>query len=219
MDYEKPLLMPEIVKSRLRLLSKNLNFNPRNVIDIGAYEGYWSVGIKEIFPDCNIFMIEGDEDKKEILSKRRFPYEIVLLSDKENITTFYKTKHMYTTGNSIYKENSNSFTGDEYYSIQILTQTLDKVVEKHKLTDIDIIKIDVQGAEKDVILGGIRTVRSCKAIILELSIVEYNQGAPQILEILNFMDQISFKIYDIIELHYDPNNNSLLQIDIIFIHK
>jgi hypothetical protein len=65
MDYEKPLLMSETIKSRLRLLSKNLNFIPRNVIDIEAYEGYWSVGIKQIFSDCNIFMIEGDEDKKK----------------------------------------------------------------------------------------------------------------------------------------------------------
>ena len=42
---------------------------------------------------------------------------------------------MYTTGNSIYKENSNSFSGNEYYSVQILTKTLDKVVENHNLTD------------------------------------------------------------------------------------
>lgn len=125
---------------------------------------------------------------------------------------------MYTTGNSTYKENSSSFTGNEYYSVQILLQTLDKVVEKNKLTDIDIIKFDVQGAEKDVILGCIRTVGSCKAIILELSVVEYNQGAPQILEMLNFMDQLSFKIYDIIDVHYD-NNYSLIQFDVIFIHK
>lgn len=218
MDYSKPLLMSKPVKSRLKLLSQNLNFVPRNVIDIGAYEGYWSIGFKEIFPDCNIFMIEGDEDKTEILNKRQIPYEIALLSDKEKTTTFYKTKHMYTTGNSIYKENSNSFSGNEYYSVQILTKTLDKVVENHNLTDIDIIKIDVQGAEKDIIMGGIRTIRSCKAVILELSLVEYNQGAPLILEMLNFMDQLSFKIHDIIELHYD-HISRLTQIDIIFIHK
>jgi hypothetical protein len=39
---------------------------------------------------------------------------------------------MYTTGNSTYKENSSNFTGNEYYSVQILLQTLDKMVEKKK---------------------------------------------------------------------------------------
>jgi len=213
MSYEIPLLMPEHVKERLR----NLDFYPRTVLDIGAYEGYWSKDIKNIFPSCQPFMIEGDKDKDKILKNCGFPYEIALLSESKKDVKFYKSRCVYTTGNSIYLENSRYFFDPEYfYTEQVVTTTLKDVVERNKITNIDLIKLDVQGSEKDIMLGGLDVVRKCKAIFIEMSVLEYNIGSPSFVEMVNFLDQIGFRFTDIVDLNYDSSSKKLSQFDAIF---
>lgn len=201
-------------------MSQLLGFIPRTVLDIGAFEGYWSRGIKEVFPTCHPFMIEGDKDKAEKLESTGHPFEIALLADKEKSVTFHKTKGVYTTGNSIYIENSLSFANGNptYYTVTERTKTLSELVRRQGLRNIDLIKLDVQGAEKDVLMGGVDVLLSCKAVILEISLGEYNRGAPQVAEMIVFMDQMGFSMYDIVELHYDEKSQ-LQQFDAIFVPK
>jgi FkbM family methyltransferase len=217
MSYEDPLLMPEHVKGRLR----QLGFQPRTVLDIGAYEGYWSKDIKRIFPSCQPFMIEGDKDKDELLSKCGFPYEIALLSESKKDVTFYKSHCKYTTGNSIYPENSNYFRDPKYFHTEkVTTTTLQDVVERNGITDIDLIKLDVQGSEKDIMLGGLDVVRGSKAIFIEMPVVEYNVGSPNFVEMVNFLDQLGFRFADIVDLRYDNcTTQTLTQFDAIFLRK
>jgi hypothetical protein len=41
-----------------------------------------------------------------------------------------------------------------------------------------LIKIDVQGAELDVLKGSLNTLSNCKYLIVELQDINYNNGAP-----------------------------------------
>lgn len=208
--------MNEAVKSRLKLLP----FIPRTVLDIGAFEGYWSKGIKEVFPECSPFMIEANPDKEANLKNMGFRYEIALLSDEEKITDFYVYNAKYTTGSSMYLQNEDyCLQKYSYTTYKIPATTLKDIVEQHKLIDIDLIKLDVQGAEKEIILGGFDIIRGAKAIVLELSVVDFNYGTPQLLEMITFMDSIGFKLSDIIELHYGAQSNMLEQFDTIFTKK
>jgi FkbM family methyltransferase len=220
-DYVKPLIMPEKYKARLRVLSTNLSFQPRTVLDIGAYEGHWSQGIKDVFPNCNVFMIEGDEDKYTHLNRTGLPFAIALLSDKEKEVTFHKTNSLYTTGNSIYRELSPTFdhSNPRYYSVQRITQTLSNVVRNNNIKNIDLVKIDVQGSEKDIILGGVDVIRQARVVILEVAITEYNQGAPKILEMLLLMEQLGFRVYDIFEIMYSAQDYHLEQLELCFIQQ
>lgn len=215
MSYEKPLLMPEHVKKRLLAL----DFQPRTVLDIGAYEGYWSKDIKTLFPSCQPFMIEGDKDKNDKLKACEIPYEIALLSDEKKSATFYKSHSIYTTGNSIYREDSIYFKGDHYHTEQVHTITLKEIVEKRDIKDIDMIKLDVQGSEKDIMMGGLDIVRNCKVIFIEMSITEYNIGSPSFTEVNNFLDQIGFQLIDIVDFHYTTDGKKLLYFDAIYMKK
>lgn len=215
MSYEKPLLMTKQVKNRLIILREK-GFRPRTILDIGAFEGYWSQDIKSVFPNCSPFMIEGDKDKDNKLQSRDFPYEIALLSDTKKLVTFHKTKSLYTTGNSIYKENSNIFSDSNlYYTKQVETTTLKDVVQRHNLTNIDMIKLDIQGSEKDAMLGGLDIIKECKILFIELSIIEYNKDAPKLEDMVTFLSNIGFRLIDIVDLHY-TSSFELQQLDAIF---
>jgi hypothetical protein len=59
-----------------------------------------------------------------------------------------------------------------------------------------------------------------EVIILEVSIHEYNKGAPLFYETMNFMTLKNFRLYDIYDLKRLGSDNSfLIQFDCIFVNK
>ncbi len=56
----------------------------------------------------------------------------------------------------------------------------------------DLIKMDVQGAEMDVLQGASEVLKTVKHVILELQTVEYNKGAPLKDTVIEYMDSIGF---------------------------
>ncbi len=53
-------------------------------------------------------------------------------------------------------------------------------------------------------------------MILETSLLQYNQGAPLFAEVLFFMAESSFAIYDFCGQHRPESDNALFQTDIVF---
>jgi FkbM family methyltransferase len=56
----------------------------------------------------------------------------------------------------------------EALEIDVETDTLDNIVDEAGLDTIDIVKIDVEGAEGLVVKGAERTLRKAKAILIEI---------------------------------------------------
>jgi FkbM family methyltransferase len=202
---------------RMRVL-RDKGFRPRTILDVGAYKGKWSEEMKKIFTDSSFFLVEGNTDCRPFLQASGFPFCIAMLSDERKFTYYYNHTGNDKTGNSLYRERTTAYVDSNCTVEKVDCDTLDAVVKRHTLEDIDFIKIDVQGSEKDVIMGGLDVVRNAKIILLELQLVEYNTGAPLIAEMIQFMDSIGFQMTDVTELHYTPNH-TLLQIDVLFIRK
>ena len=110
--------------------------------------------------------------------------------------TFYQNKQ-HPGGNSYYKENSEvNPVADEYFNEtharKVVARSLDAVVEEKGWPLPDLIKMDVQGAELDVLKGAEKTLKSCKNLILELQKVEYNKGAPLQQDVVDYLNSIGF---------------------------
>ena len=58
----------------------------------------------------------------------------------------------------------------------------------------DLIKIDVQGAELDILRGGKECLANAKDVILEAQHVDYNIGAPKFEEVIDFMKENGFDL-------------------------
>ena len=58
--------------------------------------------------------------------------------------------------------------------------------------DAELMKIDVQGAELDVLKGGIKTLKGVEHLFIELRKVEYNLGAPDSRAVIDFLDSQDF---------------------------
>ncbi|MDA7750257.1 FkbM family methyltransferase [Candidatus Pelagibacter sp.] len=84
----------------------------------------------------------------------------------------------------------------------------------------NLIKIDAQSSEIKILKGLGQFINHFEIIILEVSLHKYNKDAPLFDEVMNFMNDKDFCLYDIYDLKRLGNNNSfLLQFDCIFIRK
>lgn len=193
---------------------KEMGFNPKNVLDIGASDGSWCKQFNLIFNKTQILSIEANPHLEDLLKINNPNYKITLLGNDVSIKKFFINKSCdLCHGSSIFKENT------EYYKnckeIELPMTKLDCL--NNIGTIYDYIKIDVQGAELDIIKGGLKTILECSFLQLELSVLEFNQNAPLSSQIISYLYNLDFYLYDICSHFYW--NNRLNQFDAIFINK
>jgi FkbM family methyltransferase len=197
---------------------KGLGFEPSSIIDIGAHDGKWTGMARRVFPNAWFLMIEALEEKRHRLEaiKARFPQstavEICLLGAKMNMCVPFFAME---TGSSIYEELSEV----PRHMRPLTTRTLDSVLTGHDLPAGPVLaKLDVQGAELDVLTGGSLTLRRVPVVMLEVPITSYNRGAPTLDDVLSFMTRRGYRLFDIAAL-LRPDGEKLVQMDAVFVNK
>ena len=190
---------------------KQLGYFPNSILDIGAYEGEWTKMIRKIYPQAVNTMVEANKDKKEILEKVGNTYIAVLGPREGQEINYFKCKNGVPTGNGIYKENTEYTFEPE----KRICTTLDTLFDEGDR--FDLIKMDVQGAELDILKGGMRTIKKAECLLLEMQMKEYNIGAPMAQDVIIYLADHGFEFIDIFDLMY--SNNQLIQIDGFFRNK
>jgi len=188
-------------------------FTPSFVLDIGAYEGYWTQDLLEVFPDARVYMIEAQESKREKLEAvaKQFPkvdFAIQLLSSRDGSEVFFLESE---TASHVLKEPPAEGAAVKK------TMCLDTLVESKYNTYPDMLKLDVQGHELEVLKGGVRCLRHAQACLLEVSLMDIGDGSPLLAEVLDFMGEHQFQAYDIPGFMRRPYDKALYQIDILFV--
>ena len=185
-------------------------FYPEKILDVGANIGQFFLTVKSTFPKSQVLSIEGNPNCEELLSKNNPNYLISLLGSEKSITKFYINRNNdICTGGSIYKETTEFY--EDCNVMEIEMNTLDQLGEK-----FDFIKIDVQGSELDILKGGIKTIVDCEYLLIEVSVKNYNQGSSSADEVIIFLSNLGFKIYDIFSHFYF--NDKLTQVDFLFVN-
>jgi FkbM family methyltransferase len=181
------------------------------IYDIGAHKGRWTKWHKKILKNKRFILFEANEIHRKKLEKISSEVFIQVLSDENKQLKFFRKGG---TGDSIYLENTDHYT-DSFELVS--AKNIDTLINEKNLPLPDFIKLDVQGAELDILKGAKTAISSCNVILMECPIVQYNLGAPKLEEYLNFMKEIDFLPIKIFEQHID--RGLLIQIDILFMSK
>lgn len=216
----KQLLIRYALSSGLEVAIAKLaskGFRPGGVIDVGAYHGEWTRTVSRVLKDVPVLMIEAQSGKQQRLERAarqigpHVRLEIALLSAyPDQQVSFFAME----TGSSIYSEN----TTVPRERVTLTTKTLDAVVGRNSnMRPPYLLKLDVRGAELDVLRGGKATLDLAEFVILEVSILDYHSGAPVFDEVIAFMKEAGFAIYDILNLNRLPTGE-LCHLDIMFVH-
>jgi FkbM family methyltransferase len=172
---------------------KKSGFEPKVIYDIGACVLHWTKVAKELWPNAEIILFDAYPNAEFLYKDYR--YHIGCLSDEnDKIVKFYQNDYE-PGGNSYYREigydNGKHFPEDRFTEMK--TMTLDTVVEENGFPLPDFVKIDVQGAELDILNGGTNTIGNAKRLIVELQHTEYNEGAKLSNESLPIIESMGWR--------------------------
>jgi FkbM family methyltransferase len=195
---------------------RRLAFNPRTIIDAGAFRGDFYRSARRLFPEASIHMIEAQESKIGLLNN------LIQLDPRASVTNavlgandgipieFYELE----SGSSAYKDlrgaNAGTLVAKE------LT-TLDSALAACEVLEPVLLKLDVQGYELEVLRGASKTLQATEIILTECSLVRLNEGCPLFDDVLDFMNEHNFALYDLCTFFKFGPHRRLRQVDAIFV--
>lgn len=180
------------------------------IFDIGSRDCIQSIEFYKQFPNSKIYAFECNPNTLEICKKNIELYRdrITLIEgaicDYDGNITFYpinqkKTITTWKDGNpgasSIFKSNGK-YTIETYVQDEILTQChrLDSIMNKYNISKVDIIWMDLQGAELVALKGLGNYIHNVQYIYTEVSHIEMYSGQVMFDELNNFILSNNFSI-------------------------
>lgn len=209
--------------SREKLIAQAVSAANPVLFDIGAHHGQSVIYLRSIFPNSIIYSFEPDPESFAILENHQFDNNFcfnVAVSNYSGELRFYRNEISHT--NSLFKvnyESKDSIRINEeklkestcYFDkinqpIEVNAIRLDDFVEQHDIESIDLLKIDVQGAEVRVLEGGERALKKTKTIILEASFYDFYENRTSFYDIEKILLPLGFRMFAIMELSQNPMN-------------
>ncbi len=139
-------------------------------LDLGANIGLFSIYVAKMMPRVRCFAFEPSPELAQCIRKTAlkspFPQITVIescLSDQEGRVDLFLHSRS-SGGNSIIPANISSVETSR--SIQVRAERLDSWVKRNALDRLDVIKMDVQGAEDLVLLGAQEVLSKFKPTLL-----------------------------------------------------
>ncbi len=228
------------LKSFLELKKKNIHYsryelfnkswlkelNVKTVLDIGANIGEFSLIFDQIFDKPKIYAFEPlpecikklNDISKNYKNLKVKPFALGNSNSKEIIyvSSWAPSSSLLKMG-ELHKKAAPHSAGSE--EIVINVKKLDDVLSPSVIENNLLIKIDVQGFERNVILGGKNIFKLAKVIIIEMSFDELYDQEPRFGELYNELIDLGFEYKGSLKQSVSRIDDSFLQCDGIFINK
>jgi FkbM family methyltransferase len=192
------------------------------IFDIGAHHGETALGYSAHFPSASIYSFEPSTDSYQVLAaavahNNIHPFRLAL-SDQVGKACLYVSQQ--NAANSLLQPITHSGQLIEPASApqMVETTTLDQFCAQQNIQHIDILKMDVQGAELSVLRGAARMLESQKidVIYTEISFVSFYHQQAQFVDVMAALAPYHFTLYDLYEPVYE-NTGQLAYVNAIFI--
>ncbi|MEO8664085.1 MAG: FkbM family methyltransferase [Ignavibacteria bacterium] len=198
------------------------NFRPKNILDVGANSGEWSQQAKKIFKEADFFLIEPLAEMEESLisfckqnpGSKYFLYGAGAKEEKLYLTVGGENL---TGSNLMFGENE--FLKQEEKQREVSVITIDSLINNNQIPTPEFVKIDIQGFELEALKGGSKLFQSSEVFILETNFFEFMKGVPLVHDVVIFMAERGFVIYDFPGFLRRPYDGALAQMDVCFVKK
>jgi FkbM family methyltransferase len=211
-DFESYLRQPlEFSKEIARYFDDRA---PLVIFDVGACEGEDTIRLKRRFPNACIYAFEPLPENATKVQQNLETYRVsdvevfqLALSDRPGRTEFYVSSghpdHIPRTEDWDYGNKSSSLLPPKEHTmlspwvqfdrtIHVQTQRIDFFCDKHSIDRIDLMYLDVQGAEIMVLRGAGDYVKRTGAIWMEVGAIELYEGQPLKNDVQRFMNGCGF---------------------------
>jgi FkbM family methyltransferase len=213
-ELRRSLPIPD-TEACLSRMQRN-GFQPKLVVDVGAYVGDWTRMCRRVFPDASILMIEPQAAAQSVLQEisardRNIDVAHALLGGRsDSQIPFYEAE----SGSSVLTEWERE---GQQATATIDMTTLDALAADTAFAMPDLLKLDVQGYELEILKGAARALASAEAVLMEVNFIDIHSGAPLFHEVIRFMEEREFRLYDIGTFFRRPYDAALWQADVVFV--
>ena len=208
-----------LLKSFYTLL-KSIDFQPKHIVDVGANHGTWTREALKYFPNAYYTLLEPQAQLQSSIN------DIIEVNEK---VTF----HPIGAGNKpgklkftiVERDDSCTFRLSEeeaknkgYQQLEISVVTLNEFLPTVNKLIPDIIKIDAEGLDLEVLQGTTHYFGTTEIFMVEAGVMA--KGIENsVLEVVLFMDENGYRLFDITDLNRTIKNNALWLVELVFIKK
>jgi len=194
----------EYLKNKLFLEKK---YVPARVLDIGAWNGFWTKTCKSFWPNSHYTCIEAGENHRKDLEVITNDVHIAVAGDTNKTVSMHLIetrpgKIKYTKGSSLFSWNEKEHT-----------RLVEMVTLKTLVGDdahYNFIKQDVQGAELMIMQGSPKIFQRADYVLNEVNIDKIDI-MPSYDEMNDYMNTLGFDSHTIIGDHGKQN-----QVDVLY---
>lgn len=202
---------------------KQLGVFPITIIDIGANEGQFSTAASHILRPKNLIVVEANPilesdlhknlshvDNKQILMTGvgNFDGELPF-----NFNADSQVSSFLNLGRDRLKAFPESVTLE---TSNVSITKLDSLIDKISTGEPILLKIDVQGLEREVIQGAESLLKRVEWVLIETSFAKLYNGEATFTEMLDIMRTHGFVFIGSVDFHEDPLRTKIIEMDALF---
>jgi FkbM family methyltransferase len=217
---------PTVTKNRNQHLSnllsvlKAIEFNPNNVIDIGANRGYWTRDLLSIYPKANVTMIEPQSSLKsyfdDLLSENpNINFLPIGVGSESGTFDFTISDH---DDSSTFLLNSTEAKERGFQQVKIPVSSLNELLKSGDIEMPDLVKIDAEGLDMDVLNGATHLFGQTEIFLVEAAV--NNHIFPNTFhKVINYMDENGYRLFDITDYNRPFKTKLLWLVELVFVKK
>ena len=196
--------------------------DPRTVLDVGANRGQFALVAARRWPTATLVCFEPLPAPRRTLervlrSHRRLRVVDAAASGSAGTASLHVSRADDSSSLlAITEHQVQTFPGTEEVStLAVRTVRLDEEISAATLERPALLKIDVQGAELDVLRGATGLLAQLDAVLVECSFTEFYAGQALADDLIRFLHSHEFALSSVVAATVD-SHGAVLQADLIF---
>jgi FkbM family methyltransferase len=197
---------------------KRLGLAPATVVDVGV--GYGTPDLYEAFPGARVLLIEPIPDQFggaiDAIRRRHGAEQVTAAAGAEPGTTTITVHRAPEMSSTL-----GAWTGDRADGTrrEVDVVRVDDAVRERALPGPYLLKVDVEGAELDVLDGAPEVLAQAELVLLEVRFFEFLPGAAQFHDVVPYMKERGFVAYDVYGGHARLTDGALAQVNLAFVRE
>jgi FkbM family methyltransferase len=181
-------------------LLKLLPHHPAVIYDIGANTGTWTLLAKSIYRAAEIVAFEPldwhclEFERTTAALQTVTLHRVALGSRSGQFDMKVPTQSDSASLLPLAPACKDVFGLKFDRNVPVKVERLDDYAARNKLSPPDLMKLDVQGFEIEVLLGGAQTLKCTKAVIVEVSFKEFYKGQCRFDEVVSFLAEAGLHV-------------------------
>jgi FkbM family methyltransferase len=203
--------------------AKSRGLAPRTVFDVGV--GHGTPWLYNAFAEAKFVLFEPlpvfDAELEALAHRYRADLARVALLNRLgkadlNFNIDFPTSSSLNEIDPQYKRFAEALGKSNFERITIHLETLDRM---NHYEPPYVLKLDVEGAEREVLEGSRETLRHTDFLIVEMSVMRRFRGEPTFAAMIAFLDECGFELFDIPSITQTKCFGQLAYLDAAFVPK